>query len=169
MAGAAINRLYLWQTPPDGSRRISLGLWILVWLVPAWFGLVAVLLLVGAVDKMLNTEPVQGQVVSVEQSVFVNTYNNKETISYIPVFSYQLADGTTVQASPDTPGPNWNFEVGTKMEIRYFPNRTTTIVIPGPQNWYPAEVMALVGFVTALFALYFRSVLRRWQKRGTPA
>jgi len=169
MAGAGIGKLYLWQTLPDGSRRISLGLWLLIWAVPAWFGLVAVLLLVGAVDKMLNTQPVQGQVVSVEQSVFVNTYNGKKTVSYIPVFAYKLPDGTTVQGRPDTPGPSWNFEVGTKMDIRYFPNRTANIVIPGIQNWYSVEVMALVGFVTALFALYFRSLLRRWQKRGTPA
>jgi Protein of unknown function (DUF3592) len=169
MAGAAIKRLYLWQTLPDGRRHISRGLWLLVWAVPAWFALVAVLLLVGAVDKTLNTRPVQGQVVRVEQSVFTNTYNGKQTISYVPVFAYQLADGTSSQGRPDTPGPNWNFEVGSKMKIRYFPNRTANIVIPGIQNWYSVEVMALVGFVTALFALYFRSLLLRWQKRGTPA
>ena len=136
----------------------------LIWLLPGLMAAATVLLLAQSYDKTWNSVPVAGEVVSVEKQVYKAIYADKDTMLYVPLFLYQRPDGTNEMATPGLAAPDWNFAIGTTMEIRYFPDRNADIVIPGARNWYAPGVIGAVTITISIVALFIHRRVRRKQK-----
>jgi len=152
--------------PRRRGRKVRRRALILVWLLPGLLALATVLLLVRSYDLTMNSVPVMGEVVRVDKQVYGAIYSDNDALLYVPLFRYPLPDGTSELATPGQAAPDWNFEIGTTMEIRYFPDRNADIVIPGIRNWYaPAMIGAVTVLLGAIALLYQRR--RRRLARGT--
>lgn len=159
---------YFYRQTADGRREVSWRTWVLIWLLPVLFGLAAALLLAEAAYKRLATRPGTGEVVRVHawegETIF-----DRGRINYAPVFRYVWSDGEPTEASPGMSNPGWNFGIGARHAIRYFPGRKADVVLPGPHNWAVAGMIAAIAMLTAIPAALLSRALRRWQARGAVA
>lgn len=141
---------------PIQWRRLTL-----VMLVPGVLAVMALGQVWVELTKSWRTVPT----IAVVAKVYETTSNapwNREASLYAPVFLYTWSDGEETLASAGMRRQDWNFPIGTEMEIRYFPDWKGDVVIPGGHNWIPAGVMAAMALVTAVpgWALYRRLVAR---------
>jgi len=147
---------------PDGQREISWRVWVLVWVLPVLFLLAAVLLALWEGYRHLATVPGQGQVVRVYARPGETVFD-KGVTNYSPVFRYQWSDGQMTEASTGASHPDWNFEIGTRHEIRYFPGGKADVVLEGAHNWFVAWVIGLIGAVAVVPAALASLALWRWR------
>lgn len=159
---------FLFKTHPDGRREVSWRLWVLIWVLPAGLTVAALWLAAVAAYGQLATRPTTGEVVRVYgwegETVF-----DRGTMNYSPVFRYVWSDGKETEASTGMSHPAWNFAVGSRHEIRYFPVRKRDVILPGWPNWLPALIILGMAVVVAVPALFAALRLRRWQRAGTAA
>ncbi len=147
--------------PPAGLP----GVWprLLTWLLPGLFLLFTAVLVVRALEDQASGPLVVGEVVQVEEQSFrTKTPGGAEGLVtlYRPYFRYSLPDGTTQEGRPDQASPDWNYPLGTSLQIRHDPDRRGVIFMPGGNKWYPALGMALVALVVSGAAYWFRSRMR---------
>jgi hypothetical protein len=157
---------YLLRTLADGRRQVSWRVWVLIWVTPVLFGLATLLLVAEATYKLSATVPGEGEVVRV-YSWPGETWFDRRQMNYSPVFRYEWTDGTMTEASSGASHLDWNFGIGERHAIRYFPGSRRDVVLPGPHNWFVAKVIGLIGGVLVLPAALASRSVRRWQSRGT--
>ncbi|MDF0602363.1 hypothetical protein P1J78_16615 [Psychromarinibacter sp. C21-152] len=156
------TQLFFWREHPDGRREVSWRTWVLIWLLPVLFLGAAVLMLAWEGYRHLATVPAQGEVVRV-YAWEGDTIFDRGMANYGPVFRYTWSDGQETEASVGMSHPDWNFEIGSVREIRYFPDRKTNVVLPGAVNFYAGLIIGGIGLVLLLPALLATWRLRRWQ------
>lgn len=156
---------YLLRETGEGVREISWRMWVLVWVVPVAFGLAALWLVVEAGYKRLATVPGEGEVVRV-YAWEGETLFDRGQVNYAPVFRYVWSDGAPTEASVGMSHPGWNFPVGSRHAIRFFPGRKADVVLPGAHNWAVAAIIAAIAAVCVLPALWATRALRRWRAAG---
>ncbi len=159
------RRNFLARTNPDGSRELSLRLWLLVWVAPVLFLVAAAYEGVIAWDRVHNSVPVMGVVDKVYSWPGTSPFDRGVT-NYSPRFRYTDEAGREVSATSGNSHPDWNFPLGTQMEIRHFPGRNADIVIPGPHNWFVVRVVGLIGLALIVPAALASLLLIRWKRRG---
>lgn len=154
---------FLLQETEAGERIVSWRVWLLIWVVPVLFAVAAMVLAGEAAWRQLSTVPGEGEVVRV-YAWEGETMFDRGTTNYGPVFRYEFAPGESAEATSGMSHPDWNFEIGTRMPIRYNPRTKTDVVLPGAHNWAVAGVIALIALVTALPALWGHRRVTRWQR-----
>jgi len=139
-------------TRPFEWRRFAL-----VMLVPATLAVMALGQGWTTLSYAWRTVPTTAVVAKVYQTESSAPWN-RGTSLYAPVFLYVWSDGGETLASAGMRRADWNFEIGTEIDIRYFPDWKGDVVIPGPHNWTIATVMAGLAIVTAVpgWALFRR-------------
>lgn len=160
------SQRYLLRTTEDGRRLISWRVWVLVWVTPVLFALATVLLLGEAAYKRFATVETEGEVVRV-YTWDGETIFDRGTVNYAPVFRYVWSDGQPTEASAGMSHPDWNFALGSRHVIRYFPAAKSDVVLPGPHLWSVAWAIALIALGVTMPALWGTWRLKRWQRGGT--
>jgi len=156
---------FLLRTTPDGRREVSWRVWLLIWLAPVLFAAAGALMLLVEGYRHLATRPAEATVVRV-YAWDGDTIFDRGSTNYGPVFRYRWSDGEYTEATSGMSHPDWNFEIGSVKPIRYFPGRKANVVFPGLHNFLPGIVVALIGAVLALPALWLDRRLRRWRRGG---
>ncbi|MDA7430365.1 hypothetical protein PGB28_18035 [Primorskyibacter aestuariivivens] len=159
------SQRYFLRETGDGRRLISWRVWVLVWVAPALFALAFVVLLGEAAYKRLATVPGEGEVVRV-YAWEGETWFDRGTTNYAPVLRYVWSDGKPTEASTGMSHPDWNFEIGSRHMIRYFPGAKADLVLPGAHNWSVAWVIGAIAAVLLLPALWGTWRLKKWQAGG---
>ncbi len=160
------SQRFLLRTLADGRRQVSWRVWVLIWVAPVLFVGAAVLLSLEAAYKLSATVPGEGEVVRVYAWPGETWFDRGKT-NYSPVFRYQWTDGTMTEASSGVSHPDWNFAIGERHAIRYFPGAKRDVVLPGPHNWFVARVIAIIGGALVFPAALASLAVWRWQRRGT--
>lgn len=161
------SQTYLWRVTEGGRRLVSWRLWVLIWVTPVLFALAFAALLGEAGYKRYATVETEAEVVRV-YAWGGETIFDRSTVNYAPVFRYVWSDGAPTEASVGMSHPDWNFDIGTRHVIRYFPAAKSDLVLPGPHNWAAAWIIGALALVTALPALWGTRRLNRWQAGGRP-
>ena len=156
---------FLFATTEAGERIVSWRVWLLIWLVPVLFAAAALFLAGHAGWRQVSTVPGTGEVVRVYAWEGETVFDRGRT-NYAPVFRYEFAPGEMTTASVGMSHPGWNFEIGSKMPIRYNPHRKMNVVLPGPHNWAVAGVIGAIALITAVPAWWGHRRVRRWQRAG---
>lgn len=156
---------YLLREAPDGRRLVSWRMWVLVWVVPACFAMGALWLAIEAGYKRLATVPGEGEVVRVYAWEGATPFD-RGAVNYAPVFRYVWSDGQATEASVGMSHPDWDYPVGSRHAIRYFPGRKADVILPGRHNWAAAQVIAAIAALCLLPAAWGTWRLRRWQAGG---
>ncbi|MDU8926828.1 hypothetical protein RXV86_05490 [Alisedimentitalea sp. MJ-SS2] len=154
---------FLFGTDKSGNRVVSWRVWLLIWIVPGLFVLAALGLLAEAGYRQLSTVPGTGEVVRVYEWEGETPFD-KGRMNYGPVFRYEFQPGEMTEASTGKSHPGWNFEIGTRMPIRYTPNRKVNVMLPGGHNWAVPGVIGLFALMMALPAWWGHRRVRRWQR-----
>lgn len=158
------QRFFLKETE-EGRRLVSWRVWVLIWVAPALFALAFAVLLGEAAYKRLATVPGEGEVVRV-YAWEGETWFDRGVTNYAPVLSYDWTDGKPTEASTGMSHPGWNFEIGSRHMIRYFPGAKADLVLPGAHNWSVAWVIGAIAAVLLLPALWGTWRLKKWQAGG---
>lgn len=156
------SQAYLWRTTKTGQRQVSWRLWVLIWVTPVLFALASAGLLGEAAYKLLATEETEGRIVRV-YAWDGETIFDRGTTHYGPVFRYVWSDGNPTEASVGMSHRDWNFDIGSRHQIRYFPGRKTNVVIPGPHNWAVLLMIGAITLMTAVPAWWATRRIRRWR------
>lgn len=159
------SRPYMWRELPDGRREVSWRPWVLIWVIPVLFLGAAALFVAEATWKLMATTPTTGTVVQVYAWPGETIFDRGVT-NYGPVFEYAWSDGEMTRAGVGNSHPDWNFEVGSRHQILYFPGSKKNVVLPGPHNWFVAAVIGGIGAVLLAPALFAAHRLRRWRNSG---
>ena len=159
------SRPFLYEETAAGERIVSWRVWLLIWLVPALFGVTALGLAAGAAYRQATTVPGEGEVVRVYAWEGETPFDRGVT-NYGPVFRYEFKPGEMAEASTGMSSPDWNFEVGSRHAIRFNPKRKGNVMVPGRHNWAVAGVIGLIALVTALPAWWGHVRVRRWQREA---
>lgn len=161
----APGQLYFRRVLPDGTRLISWRTWVLIWVTPALF--VAAALLMFGVEgwRHAASVPAKGKVVRVYAWRGGTIFDRGQT-NYGPVFRYTWTDGQPTEATSGLSHPDFDFDIGSVHDIRYFPNAKRNIVLPGIHNWTAPSIILGIGALTFVPALWGTARLRRWQKGG---
>jgi len=162
----AARRLLLRQEFPDGRREVDWRLWVLIWLMPVLFLAASVSMLGHEVNRQLTSTPGVAEVVRVQTKVGETTFDRGKT-SYSPLFRYVWRDGKPTNATTGMSHPDWNFEVGSRHDIRWFEDSKQNIILPGAHNWLPGLVIAAIGALLGIPAAIATWWLRRWLRAGT--
>ncbi|MGV6849006.1 MAG: DUF3592 domain-containing protein [Marinibacterium sp.] len=157
---------FLYKIHADERREASWRLWLLIWILPAGFALAAIWLVAVAAYGQVATQPATGEVVRV-YGWEGGTIFDRGTMNYSPVFRYRWSDGADTEASTGMSRPEWNYAIGSRHDIRYFPARKRDVILPGWHNWLPALIIFGMAAVLAVPALLAALRLRRWQQAGT--
>lgn len=158
-------RPFLWGTAPDGRRVVSARAWVLIWVAPVVFAAAGALLLLVEGYRHITSRPAEATVVRVH-AWDGGTVFDRHVTNYSPVFRYRWSDGTLTDATSGMSHPDWNFETGSVHSIRFFPGRKADVIIPGWHNALPGLIVAAIGAVLALPALWADRRLRRWRRGG---
>ena len=160
---------FILRTNPDGTREASWRHWVLVWVTPVCF-------LGGALWLVLNvylvrdaTEVTEGEVVKVYEwdNDAPEIFYPGDKI-YSPVYRYIWTDGTATEATAGTSHTGWNFPIGTKKQIRYYPDRKDNVTLVGPSEWWVVKPIAVLALITGVLSVLGTWVTRRWLARGAP-
>ncbi|MDJ0628851.1 MAG: hypothetical protein QNJ44_11375 [Rhodobacter sp.] len=156
---------FFWRTLPDGRREVSWRVWVLIWVAPVLFLIAGAGMLLIEGYRHLASTPATGEVVRVYawegETVF-----DRGTTNYGPVFRYLWSDGQPTEATSGMSHPEWNFDIGSTHDIRYFPGRKANVVFPGPHNWYAGLIVGAIGLVLSVPALWASLRIRRWLGAG---
>lgn len=155
------------HTLPDGSRRVSWRIWVLIWVTPLLFLGAAAFLALQVVQQRQAMVETTGTVVKVYEWESTNPFDEGPYV-YGPVFRYTWTDGTETEASTGTSSSLQNYPVGTEMTIRYNPDAKDNVVIVGPSEWMVARVIAIIGLVLAIPSILASLLIWRWQRRTRP-
>jgi len=156
---------FFWRCLPDGRREVSWRVWVLIWVAPVLFVMAGAGLLVWEGYRHLASVPTEAEVVRVYEWEGEGLFTTGTTL-YGPVFRYVWGDGQTTEATSGMSDPAWNFEIGSRHQIRYFPGAKANVVFPGRHNWLPGAIVAGIGVVLSLPALWATLRLRRWLGAG---
>ncbi len=159
------GQYYFWRETEKGERQISWRTWVLVWVLPGLMLAAAVLMLGLESYRHLATVPTQGTVVRVYAWEGETVFDRGVT-NYGPVFRYVWADGTETEASVGMSHPDWDFEIGSVRQIRYFPSVRTNVVLPGLEDFMAGLIVGALGLVCLVPALFATLRLRRWKSGG---
>ena len=155
---------YLWRTQPDGARQISWRTWVLVWVVPVGFAAAATWFALVTLYQQHTMIVTQGEVVKVYVWDSENPFDEGPKI-YSPLWRYTWSDGTETEATAGVSSSLWNFPIGTKRQIRYWPDRKDDVVLVDATEWLLVRVLAVITLVTLTPALIVTLLIRRWQRR----
>ena len=134
----------------------------LIWTVPVVSLAVGALVLGHEGWRHMTSRPIEAEVVRVYEWQDDGLFGIGAGPVYSPLWRYRWSDGNLTDATAGLSHPGWNFPVGTRAEIRYFPNRKGDVIYPGLHNWIP-------GFVAIGLALAFLPLsllLERRMRRG---
>lgn len=120
---------------------------------------------VEAYVRTTHTVPTEGEVVRVYSWPGESPWN-RGVMEYAPIFRYVWTDGTETEASGGYRDPDWNFEIGSRHAIRYWPDRKTDVVLEGRHNWFVAKVIAVMAVILVFPALAIHLAVQRWRNRG---
>ncbi|WP_146136726.1 DUF3592 domain-containing protein [Aliiruegeria haliotis] len=144
---------------------MSWRLRVLVWVLPGLLAVAGLLMLAWEGYRHLASTPTEGEVVRVYawqgETVF-----DRGTTNYGPVFRYMWSDGEMTEATSGSSSPDFDFEIGSRHEIRYFPARKANVVLPGAHNWLPGLVILALAAVTAVPAFLLHVKVQRWLAGG---
>ncbi len=159
------SQAFFWRTRPDGVREVSWRVWVLIWVAPVLFALAGAGLLLWEGYRHLASVPTEAEVVRVYEWQGEGLFTSETTL-YGPVFRYVWSDGATTDATSGLSDPAWNFEIGSRHAIRYFPGAKADVVFPCAHNWIPGVVVGLLGAGLSLPALWGTGRIRRWLRAG---
>ncbi|WP_146343959.1 hypothetical protein [Falsiphaeobacter marinintestinus] len=164
--GLASQRFFL-RIDETGRRLISWRVWVLVWVTPVLFAAAAAFLaLIAEYERLVSVSTI-GEVVRVYAWEGETPFDRGQT-NYAPVFDFVDQDGRETGASTGMSHPDWNFDIGSKHEIRYIPGADQDVLLPGPHNYAVAGVIAVISIVLAVPGVLMTVLLRRWQSKGNP-
>ena len=158
-------RPYFWRTLPDGRREVSWRVWVLIWVAPALFAMAGAGMLLIEAYRHLASVPATAEVVRV-YAWDGETIFDRGSKNYGPVFRYVWSDGLPTEATSGMSDPDWNFDIGSTHDIRYFPSVKANVVLPGAHNWYPGLIVGAIGLVLAVPAARATQAMRRWRETG---
>ncbi len=159
-------RPLFWRNGPE-RRAVGWRVWFLIWLAPGLFVGAAVLLTGVEAVRVAAMASTQGEVVRVYERVGDTPFDHGVAL-YSPIFRYVWSDGQPTEASVGHAHPDWNFEVGSRHEIQYFPEQKADIRLPGRHNWSVTETIAIIGLILVLPALWAHRRSRRWLAGARP-
>ena len=158
---------YLLRTGPDGTRRASWRVWVLIFVTPVLFMLAAVVLTFESLVFLDRAERTTGEVVRVYEWEKWNPWEGTHT-SYSPVFRYAFSDTETTEASTGQASSNWGFAVGSRHEILFRPDAKRDVKLDNFETlWALPLTIFAIGLVTLAPALLAASRVRRWLRGGT--
>ena len=153
-------RPLFWRDGPEG-RAAGWRVWVLIWLAPGLF--------LAAAGGMTGVEAVRVAAMASTEGEVVRVYErlgdtpfDRGVALYSPVFRYVWSDGQPIEASAGLAHPDWNFEVGSRHEIQYFPRQKADVRLPGRHNWSVAATVAIMGLILAVPALWAHRRTLRW-------
>lgn len=153
-----------WREHPDGRREVANKTFLLIWIAPALLLLAAAGSLIWESYRYLATRPAEGIVVRVYAWEGGGLFGDK--MLYGPVFRYTWSDGEPTEASPGLSHPDWNLEIGSTHQIRYFAREKTNVVFGGSVNFAAGMIVLAIGLATALPAGWAHRRLTRWRDAG---
>ncbi len=160
------SQLFFWRELPDGRREVSWRLWVLIWVLPVLMLGAGVAMLAFEGWRHMASVPGKGEVVRV-YSWEGDTPFDRGATNYGPVFRYTWSDGKVTEASAAMSHPDWNFEIGSVHDIRWFEGVKRDVVLPGIHNWLAGLIVLAIGVVCLLPALWATRRLRRWIAAGS--
>lgn len=153
---------YLWRER-DGRREVSWRLWVLIWVAPVLFALAALWLVLEVMLFTAGAEKVEGEVVRVHAFDGWTPTEGRTTL-YAPVLRYTWSDGQPTEASAGQSSANWNFPIGSRQAIWARQDRKDDVMLANFEAmWGVAAVIAGIGLVLCLSALWATARLRRWR------
>ena len=161
------RRPYLWRTLPDGTRQTSPRLWVLVWVLPGCFAIAAIWFTIVTLYQQQAMTVTEGEVVKVYEWDSENPLDEGPKV-YSPLWRYTWSDGTETEATAGVSSSLWNFPVGTKRQIRYWPDRKDDVVLVDQTEWLLVRVLAMIAAVTLIPSLIVSWLIRRWLVEGEP-
>ena len=159
------SQAFFWRTLEDGRREVSWRVWVLIWVAPVLFLLAGAGLLVWEGYRHLASVPTEAEVVRVYEWDGEGLFTSGTKL-YGPVFRYVWSDGETTEATSGMSDPDWNFEIGSTHQIRYFPAYKANVVFPGAHNWLPGLIVGAIGLILTGPALWGSLRIRRWLRAG---
>ena len=152
---------FLWRTLPDGTRQVSWRAWVLVWVLPVLFAGAALLF------SMITLYQQHAMVVTEGEVVHVYAWDSDNPLDegpkvYSPRWRYIWSDGQPTEATVGVSSSLWNFPIGTKRQIRYWPDRKDDIMLVDDTEWLLVRVLAIIAMITATPALLVTLLIRRW-------
>ena len=156
---------YLWRTLPDGTRQVSWRTWVLVWVVPACFAIGAVWFSLITLYQQSAMTVTEGEVVKVYEWDSENPLDEGPKV-YSPLWRYTWSDGSQTEATAGVSSSLWNFPIGTKRMIRYWPDRKDDVVLVDASEWLIARVLGIIAAITLLPSLIVAGLIRRWKRRS---
>ncbi|MDU8911463.1 hypothetical protein [Aestuariicoccus sp. MJ-SS9] len=81
---------------------------------------------------------------------------------HAPVFAYARPDGSDARVSGGMRHPSLNLPLGSRHVIHVVPGEDRDGIYPGPHIWAHVRVVAALGLVVCLPALWGSWRLRRW-------
>ena len=159
---------YLWRTNPDGTRQVSWRLWVLVWVLPVVFALATIWLVLEVFIVRASTVQTTGTVTHVykwendaPRFIFPGDY------VYSPRYRYTWTDGTETEATAGRSHTEWNFEIGSRHQIRYDPDVKGDVTLVSPTEWLVAKIIGLITICLTPLSLLLTLRIRRWLRGGT--
>ncbi len=160
------TQVFLLRTHLDGRRQASWRVWVLIFLAPALFLITAALLAWESYAFIARAERTTGEVVHVYAWEGWNPWDGATT-DYSPVFRYRFSDGEMTEASTGQSSPNWNFEIGSRHEILFLPDRKSDVrQAKFEQLWALPATIGAIGLVLLLPALLAARFVRKWLRGG---
>lgn len=158
---------FLLRTTPDGRRQASWRVWVLIFVLPVLFLAAAALLALESQAFVARAERTTAEVVRVYAWEGWTPWDGATT-DYSPVFRYRFSDGTMTEASTGQSSPNWNYEIGSRHEILYLPDRKADVRQDRfEQLWALPVTIGLIGLVCLAPALLAAARVRRWLRGGS--
>ena len=158
---------FLWRTNADGTRQVSWRLWVLVWVVPACFAAATLWLVLEVFLIRAATQVTTGEVVKVYEWDSDHPFASEGDKDYSPLYRYTWTDGTETEATAGRSHTEWNFEIGSKHQIRYYPDRKDDVVLVGPTEWLVAQIIGLMTLCVLPLSMLGTMRIRRWLRGGT--
>lgn len=141
------------------------------------FSAVAVLLLIaGAVVLFFSirfanaSETAVGTVIEVSASQDCDRRNNRRECDdvYRPTITYTTASGEEITFTSNAASSDWNFPIGTEVNVRYDPANPQGARMDGWfSSWGAPTIVGGVGIVFAVVAVILRFALLRGPAAGT--
>lgn len=158
---------FLWRANADGTRQVSWRLWVLIWVTPVAMAAAAVYLVIEVLyqqEKMVETDGTVTHVYVWDNDAPQIFYPGDKI--YSPRYSYVWTDGIETEATAGASHTDWNFDIGSKHRIRYWPDQKGDVVLVGPSEWWVARVIAWLAALLVAPALIATFFTRRWLGRG---
>ncbi|WP_417522498.1 DUF3592 domain-containing protein [Marinovum sp.] len=161
-----MTQLFLLRTTGDGRRQASWRVWVLIFVLPVLFLGTAAAIGLESYAFVSKAQRTTGEVVRVYAWEGWNPWDGATT-DYSPVFRYRFSETEVTEASTGQSSPNWNFEIGSRHDIFFDPERKQDVRQDRfEQLWALPVTIALIGLVLLVPAIIAAICLLRWLQGG---